>query len=550
MTPKTPPPFKKRTIQTHTLDSPISTSPRKIHNVAGTILPKGNKLIVRGAYAADATTHDPIRLIQASVDRLKKEPLLESIPVNIIPFSDRFPSAATAYITLDSTLASMDPEAEPRCDLLEIWKEKLHDANPTWEVAWAPASEGTDKRMWVRFPTLVPELAKKLDREPTKDETVKCLQEILKANNIGVENVFAMGPQGKPPTGAAAVLIHPRQVDTLHRHRSINSHSILPDPIQADRVKQIEIINPFELAIAGISGYEQLEALVNSYLLDFEDEDGQQLAATRNPPGYRDVFVFHMSSWKATKRVLNDHKRFRESFSQYNLSPPELLITFNDGRVAWKATAVSDGAEKIGAKLDTLTRRFDKVERDVGVRLDATHAAITDLKTSSVVMTEQIAHLANVTQNTNLTLISMQKEIALTRSRAPLDAAEKRAKIDSEIAALHGSNLRISLPPPPTQMPLTPPGIPVNPLRSRASPPAASTPHTQEPEVFHSPPETPTALDPDHVARSNKSNKRPRLSAEPDGDITESTSQPSADEKEVASIALEHQDAIMEGPSS
>ncbi|KAJ7441721.1 hypothetical protein FB451DRAFT_986123, partial [Mycena latifolia] len=92
------------------------------------VLPKGNKLIIRGAYITDATVtlHDPTRLVQTAVDKLSRaNPLLQTIPITVVPFSDKFPSQSTAYINLHHTLNSLDPDDEPRCDLLDSWRLAL-----------------------------------------------------------------------------------------------------------------------------------------------------------------------------------------------------------------------------------------------------------------------------------------------------------------------------------------------------------------------------------------------------------------------------------------
>ncbi|KAJ7939874.1 hypothetical protein B0H13DRAFT_2299919 [Mycena leptocephala] len=141
--------------------------------------------------------------------------------------------------------------------------------------------------MWARFPTLVAELGRKLDKEPTKDDTVECLQDLLKANGIIYERVFALGTSGgKNPTGAAAILIQPRQLDSLLRKRSLNPNGILDTTISIERTKQVEIHFPFELAIAGISAYEGLENYIETFLLQFEDAVGEQeFAGARIPDG-------------------------------------------------------------------------------------------------------------------------------------------------------------------------------------------------------------------------------------------------------------------------
>ncbi|KAF7328646.1 hypothetical protein MSAN_02473200 [Mycena sanguinolenta] len=546
--PLSPPPFRKRSVLPPT--SPLPRAQRKTIDVSDAVLPKGNKLIVRGVYNKDEATHDPVRTLEKAVEKLAgDDPTLRSFPLVILPFSDNYPNKSVAYVSLHPSLAS-GIDDEPRCDLLDTWRERLQNANPNWEVTWAPANEGVDKRMWARFPTLVADLGRKLDKEPSKDDVVKCLEEILKANNIVYERAFALGTSGgKNPTGAAAILVHPRQLDSLLRKRSINPGGVLDGPVGIERTKQVEIHYPFELVVAGISTYEGLDTYIENYLLQFEDADGeQQLAGSRIPDGYRDLFVFHMTTWSATKRVLLDHKTFSKTFAKWQTTLPALLFDLNDGKVPWKANnPVVEGAEKVAGKIDDLTRRFAQVERDMGSRIDATHAVVSQIQKNTNILTDQVSQIAMVQQTTCLSVASLHKELAFTRQRAQLEAAEsslrvltmlggtdeekdnarrnieaikaEKQKIDNQIDDLHGVTLAL---PPPPQRTLPSPATPTRPphVQNRAPP------STDSPTVYHSPPESrsPTAA----VA-----NKKRRLSKENDDDITETSSNKPALEGEV-----------------
>ena len=62
---------------------------------------------------------------------------------------------SSCYVRLDplfkpKSLTGVD--AEPRCDLLQMWRDALRIFNSEWEVSWAPTVHGTDKQMWIRFP--------------------------------------------------------------------------------------------------------------------------------------------------------------------------------------------------------------------------------------------------------------------------------------------------------------------------------------------------------------------------------------------------------------
>ncbi|KAJ7694635.1 hypothetical protein B0H17DRAFT_1199156 [Mycena rosella] len=569
MDPKSPPPFRKQPILVP--DSPLPPgSPKKKIVVEDVILPKGNKLIVRGAYVADATTHDPVCLIRASIDKLRADSLLETIPVVAVPFSDRFPNPSVAYVLLDPSFNPPDPDDEPRWDLLDAWKCALQDENPTWEVVWAPAAEGWDRRMRTRFPTLVAELEKKMGRAPSKEEIVKCLNDILKANGIAAERAFTLGTNR-----AGAILIHLRQADTLLHQRAINCHKILPERLQVDRTKQVEIHHPFELVVTGISPYENVEQLLVRYLTSFTDDSGDAFAGHRVPDGYRDLLVFHMTSWATARRVLADHDEFRRVFAKYpKITALELVVSLNDGTVPWKASN-SDKAGKFTAELEKLTHRFDKVECNVGVRLDSTHALIANVQKTTLELTTQVTNLTTVQQHTNLALVSMQRELTLTRQRTPIEAAEsslrllvmlggteeekdkvrkniellkaEKASIDAQINDLQG--LSLALPPPlpraHTPPPLTPPGLP----RTPANPPRTSASSQVSPplDTLCSPPRT--------TADDGPSNKKHCLSAKDDGDITEpqpviTVDSENPEEGEIADDIDPNEDTVMRDAQS
>jgi hypothetical protein len=121
-------------------------------------LAPGCTLIIRGVGATNRNS-DPVKLVDAVVAQIsKKYPNLADIPLTIKPFSTRGDWSTTCYVQLNSRQipkASDEVESsEPRSDLLQIWMTVLAEHNPRWNVAWAPAKQGTDKRMYIRFPDL------------------------------------------------------------------------------------------------------------------------------------------------------------------------------------------------------------------------------------------------------------------------------------------------------------------------------------------------------------------------------------------------------------
>ncbi|KAJ7671024.1 hypothetical protein B0H17DRAFT_1209169 [Mycena rosella] len=141
---------------------------------------------------------------------------------------------------------------------------------------------------------------------------------------------------------------------------------------------------------------------------------------------------------------------------------PELVVSLNDGTVPWKApSAVSDDAGKLSVEFEKLTKRFDKVERDVGVRMNATHSLISGVQKSTLLLTERVTELTTVQQHTNLTLTAMQQEVALMRACTPLDAAERFGLGTATTPTSHAHIIAVNTPRPSSKAHT--PVLPLNP---------------------------------------------------------------------------------------
>jgi len=173
-------------------------------------LAPGCELIIRGVEASKKGG-DTVAIVQKSINEIRDcDPQLANIPLNVRKFSHRDPSSvwfSSCYVFLakefnPSSLAGS--EAEPRVDLLEMWGMALDSKHPEWEVAWAPTTAGTDKRMWLRFPDLREGL-------PEVDQP-KCIKLILEWADKKKYNVCKHFG-GK--TGITLQLASPQLVDKL-----------------------------------------------------------------------------------------------------------------------------------------------------------------------------------------------------------------------------------------------------------------------------------------------------------------------------------------------
>ena len=96
--------------------------------------------------------------VQAAINAiLLARPNMASYPAEARPFVNRGSKhPSTCYVILKREV-EFDTNREPRCDLLGLWLEALiayaksDESRSAWEVAWAPAKDGVDKRLWIQL---------------------------------------------------------------------------------------------------------------------------------------------------------------------------------------------------------------------------------------------------------------------------------------------------------------------------------------------------------------------------------------------------------------
>lgn len=128
----------------------------------------------------------------------------------------------------------------------------------------------------------------------------------------------------------------------------------------------------FELVIPGSDNfsfdgsYGLASDLVN-FINQYEDENGYLVEERLAPVSESaSVFVFSMSSWAATKKILSSYKDFRKVFSAGDykkLCPPMLLFTYNGttSRNSSKKTMI-EGAETINSAMKNMNKKISSLE--------------------------------------------------------------------------------------------------------------------------------------------------------------------------------------------
>ncbi len=224
-----------------------------------------------------------------------------------------------------------------------------------WEVKWIPLTHGKDKWLWVHFAQL------KVDPKKLNFQE-KCRTYLLawaKIRGYPVTNSYFN------PRGVILFMASPNDVDTILSCSVMKKIPGIPFSVQPVRGCQIKIKNVFELAIAGLSDdydQEHLHDMLHEWLIDnFQVDDITTLAGTRFNVSEPEMFIFHMTTWKATCNILSDiaHDHFKNDFKAYKMmQSPQLLHHLNTSGLGRKpgsfrkdlvqgASMVTDGLEKL-----------------------------------------------------------------------------------------------------------------------------------------------------------------------------------------------------------
>ncbi|KAF8228388.1 hypothetical protein L208DRAFT_1379362 [Tricholoma matsutake] len=199
--------------------------------------------------------------------------------------------------------------AEPRCDLLDLWRVAISEAHRDWEVAWMPMVHGTDKRMWVHF----------LDVSRNNGLWAKA------ANSPVCSSFMNKG-------GVILSLASPMHVNVI---------------LAMDR------------------------GLLEAWLTDnFVSEGESTLACTRVPSYESEVFVFHMMMWDATSKVLSPAaaKLFACDFSKYkSLVAPQSVYSVNNKGLWWWASVCEEfvkGSDSMKEGLKAMHRQINLMQKE------------------------------------------------------------------------------------------------------------------------------------------------------------------------------------------
>ena len=311
---------------------------------------------------------------------------------------------------------SSGSEVEPRADLLHAWKDALQCHDETWKVKWTPLTHGKDKRLWIRFAQL---------KEDTKDANFqeKCRTHLLawaKLRGYAVTNSYFN------PGGVTLCLAAPIDVEQILARGSLEKIPGIPFSVQPVRGRQVEIENTFELAID--YDLENLHDMLRDWLVDnFQYDDITTLAGTRSDSSEPEMFIFHMTTWKATCDVLSDSvcERFKTDFKAFEmLQPPQLLHNLNTSGLDRKPGSfrkdLARGASMVTDGLDKLQREFNAYKETNSQLHQATQLQLAATTSTLSILTNLIEGMENHLVSTQRAILFQSQELSLSRAMTDL----------------------------------------------------------------------------------------------------------------------------------
>ena len=144
--------------------------------------------------------------------------------------------------------------------------------------------------------------------------------------------------------------------------------------------------------------YEDIDQLLKEWLTQNFLIDGEStLAGYRSSPDEPEAFIFHMTTWKATRAVLSPSARqlFEVDFAKYpTIIYPRTVHEVNMTGV-WKLSGnirndFAKGAELMNDTIKALTRHMDQMEERNQKQHEATHLQLATVTSTLQNVTQAI----------------------------------------------------------------------------------------------------------------------------------------------------------------
>jgi hypothetical protein len=178
-----------------------------------------------------------------------------------------------------------------------------------------------------------------------------------------------------------------------------------------------------------------------------------KIAGRRTPLNEPETFVFHMTSWTDTSKILSAkfQEMFVDDFKKYGASllPPQMLFKVNsEGFYRPRGTIrteIQKGASNIDGSIKDLQRQFNDMVQTNQQQFQATQLQFATITSSLITVTHTISSLENQVINTQRALLAQAQEVSLSRNLSDCnnDILKLQTKLLFE-TDLTSSNLLVS----------------------------------------------------------------------------------------------------------
>ncbi|KAF9463160.1 hypothetical protein BDZ94DRAFT_1309072 [Collybia nuda] len=370
------------------------------------------------------------------------------------------------------------------------------------------------------------------DCEGIPSEHLGPIKEHIDSKGFKVANIFASygGPQ--------VTFLLPQDADRfMALQRIIMPAKISKHKATIEPIKETPILRAFELMVVGACDYDRLAELVVKWA---RKTSPKCFLEVRSDPTHSDLIIFSMSTWTATRKILNSSSLFRSSFPN-SISTPCLLWDHNSNPLKKNALGdqVARGASQISSTVAALAWEVGELKSGMAIvqrqqevlhanqeqvfgMIDSISSRITDTQNAIISqardqqLRSRLIDLEARHGQIQLTILFTTNPLhsqALQAQLAIISDQVNRARADLEESSNHLSVIMgcPAIPPPPTITAPPPTPILPQPTLSNAGPSPPKRKRTQSPA-----PNPPAVLDP--LGAHHVSTSAPQVALDDDHD--------------------------------
>jgi len=178
--------------------------------------------------------------------------------------------------------------------------------------------------------------------------------------------------------------------------------------------------------------------MLREWFIDNFNEDGfTTLAGSRSDASEPEMFIFHMTTWKATCEVLSDstRDRFKANFNTYvTMESPQLLHHLNTSGLGRKPGSLRkdliQGASMVTEGIDKLRQEFNAYKETNTQLHQATQLQLTVTTSTLTTLTSTVNEMENRLVNTQRAILFQSQELSLTRAITDLHSNTISLKVN------------------------------------------------------------------------------------------------------------------------